>query len=90
MRPLGNISLFLWEGSFLYPIASWRIPVGISPPSPPPRRRAAGISRANSSSLAGSRRRILHQAERVDTVEVLLVRRSIGLDLGSDNTSPHE
>ena len=36
---------------------------------------------ATSSSLAGSRRGRLHRAVRVDTAEVLLVRRFVGLDL---------
>ena len=39
--------------------------------------------------LAGSRRRSLHRAVRVDTTEVLLLRRFDGLDR-VDNTSPRD
>ena len=38
----------------------------------------------------GIKERSLHRAVRVDTVEVLLVRRFIGLDLGLDNKSPRD
>ena len=52
-------------------------------------RRGAEIYLATSSSLAGSRRRSLHQAVRADTAEVLLLRRFIGL-YRVDNTSPRD
>ena len=51
--------------------------------------RGAEIYLATPSLLAGSRRRSLHRAVRVDTAEVLLLRRFIGLDR-VDITSPRD
>ena len=60
---------------------AWRSPArGRTPPSTPPHHRAAEIHLATSSLLAGSRRRSLHRAVRVDTAETLLMRRFIGLE----------
>ena len=52
-------------------------------------RRGAEIYLATPSLLAGSRRRSLHRAVRVDTAEALLVGCFIGLDR-VDNTSPRD
>ena len=51
--------------------------------------RGAEIYLTTPSLLAGSRRRSLHRAVRVDTAEALLLRRFIGLDR-MDNTSPRD
>ena len=52
-------------------------------------RHGAEIYLATPSLLAGSRRWSLHRAVHVDTAEVLLLRRFIGLDR-EDNTSPRD